>query len=108
MAGAKIPDIVLDAVMDDNLIDTVTYKEWVCLFTDQLWKYSWNQLKSLLNVCVTGLKLSYHIHSLQSKIFQLELKGTLMSGEFLVLADYSENYSFVVQEEAQGFHWNNS
>ena len=31
-----------------------------------------------------------------------------MPGEFLVLADFSENYSFVVQDEVQGFHWNNS
>lgn len=29
-------------------------------------------------------------------------------GEFLVTADFSENYSFILQEAAQGFHWNNS
>ena len=29
-------------------------------------------------------------------------------GEFLVTADFSENYSFVLQDAAQGFHWNNS
>ena len=31
-----------------------------------------------------------------------------MPGEFLVIADFSENYSFVLQDAAQGFHWNNS
>ena len=31
-----------------------------------------------------------------------------MPGEFLVIADFSGNYSFVLQDAAQGFHWNNS
>ena len=44
----------------------------------------------------------------QQSSFQLELKGSLMPGEFLVLADFSENYSFVLQDAAQGFHWNNT
>ena len=35
-------------------------------------------------------------------------KTTLKAGEFLVTADFSENYSFVLQNSAQGFHWNNS
>ena len=25
-----------------------------------------------------------------------------------MIADFSENYSFVLQDAAQGFHWNNS
>ena len=28
-------------------------------------------------------------------------------GEFLVVGDFSENYSFVLQDAAQSFHWNN-
>ena len=35
-------------------------------------------------------------------------KTTLKVGEFLVTADLSENYSFMLQDSAQGFHWNNS
>ena len=34
-------------------------------------------------------------------------KENLTSGEFIVIADFSENYSFVVQDENQSFHWNN-
>ncbi|KAL5503158.1 hypothetical protein EMCRGX_G010065 [Ephydatia muelleri] len=29
-------------------------------------------------------------------------------GEFVVVADFSEYYSFVLQDAAQGFHWNNA
>ena len=37
-----------------------------------------------------------------------QTKESLKPGEFLVLADFSENYSFVIQDEVQSFHWNNS
>jgi hypothetical protein len=41
-------------------------------------------------------------------MFLKELKYILQSGEFVVLCDFTENYSFVLQDEAQGFHWNNA
>ena len=31
---------------------------------------------------------------------------SLKVGEILVNADFSENYSFVLQDASQGFHWN--
>jgi hypothetical protein len=37
-----------------------------------------------------------------------ELKCNLQSGEFVVLCDFAENYSLVLQDEAQQFHWNNA
>ena len=44
------------------------------------------------------LKVSY---------FLKELKNDLSTNHALVLLDFAENYSFVVQDEAQSFHWNN-
>ena len=44
----------------------------------------------------------------QQSSFQVQLKAGLQPGECLVMADFSENYSFVLQDAAQGFHWNNS
>lgn len=34
-----------------------------------------------------------------------ELKHTLKVGEFIVWGDFSENFSFVLQNEAQGYYW---
>ena len=34
--------------------------------------------------------------------------STLLPRQFVVIGDFSENYSFVLQDAAQGFHWNNS
>ena len=36
-----------------------------------------------------------------------ELKGNLEENEVTILGNFTENYSFVVQDEVQGFHWNN-
>jgi hypothetical protein len=41
-------------------------------------------------------------------MFLKELKCNLQSGEFVVLCDFAENYSFFLQDKAQGFHWNNA
>jgi hypothetical protein len=34
-------------------------------------------------------------------------KSSLQDGEVTVLGDFSENYSFISEDAAQGFHWNN-
>ena len=39
--------------------------------------------------------------------FYAARKATLKTGEFLVTADFSENYSFVLQDAAQQFHSSN-
>ena len=43
----------------------------------------------------------------QQANFLQEAKRNLKMGEFLVVGDFAENYSFVVQDAAQSFHWNN-
>ena len=44
----------------------------------------------------------------QQSLYFNECKASLKLGEVLVQADFSENYSFVLQDAAQGYHWNNS
>jgi len=44
----------------------------------------------------------------QQASFYRDYKSTLASREMLVTVDFSENYSFVLQDAAQGYHWNNS
>ncbi|KAG8233374.1 hypothetical protein J437_LFUL005836 [Ladona fulva] len=36
------------------------------------------------------------------------MKKSVTEGEYVVVCDFSENYAFVVQDEAPGFHWNNN
>ena len=39
--------------------------------------------------------------------FLKQLKENLQFGECVIVLDFAENYSFLVQDAAQGFHWNN-
>ena len=43
----------------------------------------------------------------QSRFFK-KCKQSLETSEVVVCANFSENYAFVLQDAAQGFHWNNS
>src|ERR1700761_957178 len=38
-------------------------------------------------------------------MFVNDTKNTLKVGEFLIWCDFSENFSFVLQNEAQGYYW---
>ncbi len=35
-------------------------------------------------------------------------KSNLLEGEFLVIGDFSENFTFICHDAAQSFHWNNT
>ena len=37
-----------------------------------------------------------------------ETKETLEEGNVPIVCDFAENYSFVIQDEIQSFHWNNA
>ena len=48
------------------------------------------------------------LHDLMQADFMCQKKLSLGQGEFLILADFSKKFSFVVQDEVQCFHWNNN
>ena len=51
------------------------------------------------------------MHSYISKCqtrYQKKIKSWIYSSTVLFLGDFTENYQFVIQDEVQGFHWNNS
>lgn len=56
---------------------------------------------------LTKLLVHDFVSTQQSQYFR-NSKVSLKEGEFIVTLDFSENYAFVVQEAAQGFHWNNN
>ena len=55
---------------------------------------------------IDSLRQHHFIAKAQSRYLS-ELKETLSEDEAIVMLDFAENYSFVVQDEVQGFHWNN-
>lgn len=56
--------------------------------------------------CLKKLIGHNYVHVRQSNFLQ-ETKENLQPNEFVVINDFAENYSFVIQDEIQAFHWMN-
>ena len=53
-------------------------------------------------------KLTSHSYISRAQTSYLKKqKDELAENTDIVLVNFAENYSFVVQDEVQGFHWNN-
>ncbi|SMN01563.1 hypothetical protein SPONN_2634 [uncultured Candidatus Thioglobus sp.] len=99
----------LITVLDDNMIDCVTFKQWVSVDRSTLETLSQPADECIDMFCEKlELLLSHSFTATQQASFYNDCKLTLQQQEVLVVADFSENYSFVLQDAAQGFHWNNS
>ena len=49
----------------------------------------------------------YYVTKKQAEFFK-QLRKNLEFGECVIVLDFAENYSFLVQDAAQGFHWKHS
>jgi len=99
----------LTDLLDENAIDNITYQQWVAVDRSTLvttCKTSEEFVEEFVQKVNTLIPHSFIAK--QQACFYRECKSTLKLGEMLVVADFSENYSFVLQDAAQSFHWNNS
>ena len=99
----------LFSLLDENLIDNVMFKQWVSVDRSTLETYSMSTDEFVDKFCekLELLRPHYFIASQQAEFYK-DCKLHILPGEMLVTVDFSENYSFVLQDAAQGFHWNNS
>jgi hypothetical protein len=51
--------------------------------------------------------LAHHFTAKSQSQFLKEKKASLQPGEIIILMDFAENFSFIVQDAAQSFHWDN-
>ena len=105
---SDIETLLLD-IFSDLDIEEITYKQWES--TDRTTLTTIVQPTQEFVECLIKklLVLSNHqfIHRMQSKFFY-NMKENLFPGQVLVVGDFSENYSFMYQDAAQGVHWSNS
>ena len=87
---------------------TVKYKQWVSMDKSQLEEQEEEFEDFIETLFENFLQLTEHhyVSKKQSACFK-ERKSSLKDGEAILVSDFSENYSFVVQDAAQGLHWNN-
>ena len=99
----------LFSILDKCLIDNVTFKQWTSVDRSTLETLSMSSDDFVELFCEKLVALRSHsfVASQQSQ-FHESCKQLLEPGEVVVSADFSENYAFILQDAAQGFHWNNN
>ena len=88
-------------------IDEIQFKRWTSTDRSELSSMVLPLEEFINQFCERAVKLVRHdfIAKAQSQ-FLKNKKDEIGEGEFVIIGDFSENYSFVVQDAAQGFHWN--
>ena len=100
---------ILTDAFETNAVDEVTYKQWVTTDRSTLQTIT-TSIEEFLDLLFQKLKKLLH-HSfiaLQQSSFQNELKLILNPNEYIVMCDFAENYSFLLQDEIQAYHWTNA
>ena len=91
------------------MIDSITYKQWITVDRSTLETANKPSDEFIEAFCdKLEVLVPHYFIATQQASFYKDCKSTLKPGEVLVAADFSENYSFVLQDAVQGFHWNNA
>ena len=89
--------------------EEIRYSKWVSVdrcSLEEVVESVEDFLKSFSKAIVL-LTRHHYVSKKQSEAYRVA-KESLKEDEVLVVGDFAENYSFVVQNAAQGQHWNNS
>ena len=88
--------------------DVVTYRQWVHVDRDELITSVCNVKEYIekLTDAVDQLTTHHYIAKAQGRYYK-QVKENLTDSQALVTLDFAENYTFLIQDAIQGFHWNN-
>ena len=88
--------------------DSIKYKQWVSTDRSQLEdnEEDFDDFLTKLLSMLFQLREHHFIAKSQSN-FSKKQKGTLNQDNCVLVLAFAENYSFVIQDCAQDFHWNN-
>ncbi len=96
-------------IFEDINIDEVTYKAWVTVDRTSLETILKSVDDFATTLCESLPQLQRHAFITRSQAAYMKaIKDGAMEGTVLIVGDFAENYSFVLQDAAQGFHRNNS
>lgn len=99
----------MQEILLDRDAEQITFKQWVSEPQCTLETITKNIVDFIEYFCDQIQNLLKHdFICKQQSAYVKNKKETLKDGEFLCLMDFAENYAFVVQNAAQGFHWNNN
>ena len=89
--------------------ETIQFCQWVSSDRSQLVEEESEFDDFIENFLEKFGKLTKHhyVAKKQAELFK-QLKENLQFRECVIMLDFAESYSFLVEDAAQGFHWNNS
>lgn len=94
--------------MENNKINEINYKQWVSTLRVTLDTTIKSRIDFVADFCEKlSALLPHNFIAKKQAAYLRDLKETLKEHEFIVIVDFAENYAFVVQDAAPGFHWNN-
>lgn len=99
---------IIQSYFDRHEIETVQYNLWTHTDRSNLETKMENVddfIDHFLDRLPQLLKHSYIVKQ-QNEYFN-NIKDNLKPGEMLVVLDFSENYTFLIQDEVQSYHWTN-
>jgi len=94
---------------DFDFDDDIHFQQWVTTDRTTLITQQCN-LEEFIDTAVdkiNNLTAHHYISKHQTKYLR-KCKDDLKTGSCIIILDFAENYSFVAQDAAQGFHWENS
>lgn len=105
--GVEVLQEFLETIFVDDS-EEIIYHQWVSQPKTTLETFIKDAPEFLQDFCSKMQNLLPHafVAEQQTKYIN-DLKNNLMNGEFVILADFAENYAFIVQNAAPGHHWNN-
>lgn len=99
---------IIKNALVENDIDMIYCKQWISKPRSSLGSMEMEVDEFTDVFCEKMIELLPHTFVAKEQgNYCKELRESLEDGEFLVICDFAENYAFVVQNAAPGFHWNN-
>lgn len=87
----------------------IEFKQWMQIDRANLISQQLFVEEFIMDVSAKVTNLSVHQYIVKHQASYLkDLKEKHQPEELVCLMDFAENYSFVIQDEIQGFHWKNS
>ncbi|XP_034237312.1 uncharacterized protein LOC117642836 [Thrips palmi] len=98
----------LHDILSENFIENVTYKQWTEVDRSTLETHC-QETGPFLEAFIAKLeKLApHHFINKQQSQYLKDLKENLGPDEAITICDFSENYSFIIQDSVQGHYFNN-
>lgn len=97
---------ILEHGFEENLVQNITFRQWITVDRCNLETLEKSTSDFIDLFCEKLSALVRHdFIAKQQSSFMNSTKENLKDSELLIICDFAENYSFILQDEAQSYHW---